>query len=294
MTVLLHDAVAMLPDGARKAYDAGELSECVYADGTLLIGTSDAYLCDFLAAVAAAGRRYGMELHSQKFQVLPVRAPGEVCAPDGTPLPHVQHMQYLGAHLTADADMSHELGRKIGEAKQVFMSLRRLWSHSSLTWRRKLRIYAAVVESKPLCGRSSACRTKAQLRRLDGFQNRCIRQIIGVKLSYYSHVSNHDVLTRAGHAAASGQLLHRQLQLFGHVLRSGADHPLRACSFAPGSFVPLTSKEVRRIGGPYKEFVPEMMKHCSRIFGSIENAADVASSPVAWGHTLKSALFSPA
>ena len=76
-------------------------------------------------------------------------------------------------------------------------------------------VYAAVVESKMLYGLSSACLTKAQLRRLDGFQNRCVRQIIGVKLSYCSHVSNHGVLSRAGHAAASAQLLHRQLQLFG-------------------------------------------------------------------------------
>ena len=150
MTVLLHEAVALLPESARQAYQNGVISECVYADDTLLIGTSDTYLNDFLAAVAAAGKRYGMELHWQKFQVLAVQSRGNIKAPDGTPLKHVQHMQYLGANLTADADMNHELSRKIGEANRVFVALRKLWTHSALTWKRKLRIYVAVVESKLL------------------------------------------------------------------------------------------------------------------------------------------------
>ena len=181
MTVLLHDAVAMLPEDARRAYKDGVISDCVYADDTLLIGTSDEYLNSFLLAVATAGRRYGCELHWQKFQVLAVGSSGKILSPAGEPLKHVKYLEYLGACLTADGDMSHELGRKIGEAKRTFTSLRRLWSHSALTWRRKLNIYAAVVESKLLYGLSSACFTKAQLRRLDGFQNRCVRQIIGVK-----------------------------------------------------------------------------------------------------------------
>ena len=112
MTALLHDAVALLPEGARRAYDAGELSDCVYADDTLLIGKCDAHVNDFLAAVAAAGKRYGMELHWQKFQVLAVQSTGDIRAPDGSLLKHVEHMQYQGAQLTADANMSHELGRE--------------------------------------------------------------------------------------------------------------------------------------------------------------------------------------
>ncbi|CAK0803732.1 unnamed protein product [Prorocentrum cordatum] len=125
MTAILHDAVTLLPVGARRAYDAGELADCVYADDTLL-----------------TGKRYAMELHWQKFQVLAVRSAGDIRAPDGSQLKHGEHMQYLGAQLKADANMY-------------------IWSHSSLTWNRKLRIDASIVESKLLYGLSSACFTEA-------------------------------------------------------------------------------------------------------------------------------------
>eukprot|EP00959_Pyramimonas_sp_CCMP1952_P365866 7662704-Pyramimonas_sp.AAC.1 len=120
-----------------------------------------------------------MELHWHKFQVLTVQSAGDIRAPEGSQLKHVEHLPYLGAQLAADANMSHELGMNIGEARRTFTALRMVWSHSSLTWSRKLRIYASIVESKLLYGLSSACFTKAQVRRIDGFQNRCVRMIIG-------------------------------------------------------------------------------------------------------------------
>ena len=293
MTVLLHDAVAMLPEDARREYKDGVISDCVYADDTLLIGTSDEYLNSFLLAVATAGRRYGCELHWQKFQVLAVGSSGKILSPAGEPLKHVKYLEYLGACLTADGDMSHELGRKIGEAKRTFTSLRRLWSHSALTWRRKLNIYAAVVESKLLYGLSSACFTKAQLRRLDGFQNRCVRQIIGVKTAYISRVSNRTVLEKADHAAASTKLLFKQLQLFGKVIRCSSDHPMRTCTFSPGlSFLqPLADKYVRRVGAPHKEFARDMLNHSVRIFGSWDRVAATAQSPAVWDKLLREAVF---
>ena len=80
-----------------------------------------------MKAISDADRKYGMELHWAKFQVLAVRAKGDVRAPDGTALKHDKQLQYLGAHLSADADAGPELGRKIGEARPVFSSLSRLW-----------------------------------------------------------------------------------------------------------------------------------------------------------------------
>ena len=112
-TVLLADAVEMLGRPAKQAYDNGDLADCVYADDTLLIGCNDDFLNEFLAAVAAAGRRYGMELHWNKFQVLAVQSPGLVRVPEGDLLPHAKCMHYLGAHLTPDADLGHELNRKV-------------------------------------------------------------------------------------------------------------------------------------------------------------------------------------
>ena len=61
----------------------------------------------------------------------------------------------------------------------------------------------ALIESKLLYTMSALCFAAAENRRSDGFQNRCVRKIIGVKPAFISRVSNATVLEKAGHTAAS-------------------------------------------------------------------------------------------
>ena len=100
MSVLLHDAVSMLQDGARAAYRRGDLADVIYADDTLLIGVSSQHLGEYLHAVAAAGAQYGMELHWAKFQRLPVQSDPKVHKPHGDVIPMKLGMDYLGTLLT--------------------------------------------------------------------------------------------------------------------------------------------------------------------------------------------------
>ena len=122
---------------------------------------------------------------------------------------------------------------------------------------------------------------------MDGFQNRCLRYIIGVKPSWISRTPNAQVLARTGHAAASQLLLMRQMQLFGKVLRADQASPLHSCSFIPGPLVPATDRYVRRVGRPCKEFVKEMLQQSVRIFGDVAAAASAASNKRAWSCMLK-------
>ena len=97
--------------------------------------------------------------------------------------------------------------------------------------------------------------TVAQQRRLNGFQNRCIRQIIGVALAYVSRISNAAVLTTAAYPLATKLLLKRRLQLFGKILRLPSVHPLRVAYFIPSTLTPVADQYVRRVGRPSKEWV---------------------------------------
>ena len=72
MTVLMHDAVDMLPSQARSAYDRGDLADIRFADDTLLLGESPEFLEEFLRGVSRVGMDYGMELHYGKLQLLNV------------------------------------------------------------------------------------------------------------------------------------------------------------------------------------------------------------------------------
>ena len=197
MTVLLHDAVSWLGPEARAAHAQGNLTDLVYADDTLLLAASEDHLDEYLRAVVAAGRHYGMELHWGKFQLMPVNGQCRLLRPDGAHIPSRGEMEYLGSALSADGSSGKEPSRRISMAKARFLEITTVWKHSSLGRRRKLQIYTALVETKLLYSLATLCLNVAERRRLDGFQNQCIRQVLGIKPSFVSRVSNHDVLQQA-------------------------------------------------------------------------------------------------
>ena len=60
-----------------------------------------------------------------------------------------------------------------------------------------MRVHDAVVSSKLLYGLESASFINAEYERLDSFQIKVLREILGIKHSYHSHISNEVVMQRA-------------------------------------------------------------------------------------------------
>ena len=266
MSVLLHDAVAALGPEARAAYERGDLADLVYADDTLLMGVSDAHVQEYLAAISEAGKRYGLELHAAKFQLISTDASTNISTPDDMRIPVKASMEYLGSVLAATGESDTELNRRLGMAKADFNAISKVWSHSSLTWKGKLRVFSAIIESKLLYSLSSKCLSVAEARRLDGFQNRCIRKILGIKPAFISRVSNKDVLGKAGHQAASEMLRRRRLQLLGKIFRQPAPHPLRKACFIGDTSGLATDQYIRRRGRPAKEWTKLTLDDARRLF----------------------------
>ena len=286
MTVLLQDSLSLLSPEARAAYDAGELSELVYADDTMLLACADEHLEEYLRAVQAAGRDYGLELHMGKSQLMSVNSPCRVRTPQGPDIPTRTEMVYLGTVLCSDGTSGKELSRRIGMAKATFSSLATVGKHASLTQVRKLELYKALVESRLLYSLCALCLTVAELRRLDGFQNKCLRVVLGIKPSFVSRVRNVDVLQQARHLSASMLLQKQQLQLLGKILRTPEGHPLRIACFIRGSLRLVTDEYIRRRGRPRKEWVPTVMANAMRLFGSPEKVQQSASNKYVWSGLL--------
>ena len=224
-----------------------------------------------------------MELHPTKFQLISTDGSTKVLAPGTTtPVPVTESMVYLGSILTPDGKVDRELTRRIGSAKADFDALSKVWTHSALTWTKKVRIFASLVEPKLLYAMASCCLTRADERRLDGFQNRCLRNNVGIKPAFVSRVSNEAVRAKAHHQAASAILRKRRFMLFGKVLRSEPDHPMRTCCFVPDTLYPLNDFYVRRVGRPSKEWVKDMVSDVCATFGSLESASEHAAYKAHW------------
>ena len=112
-------------------------------------------------------------------------------------------MLYLGSTIHGNGMFGCEVGRKTGAAAGDFKALQRVWKHSTIARGRKLKLFDSLVQSKLRYAIASAWLLKADLRRLDGFQANCLRNILGIKCSYVSRVSNEKVLEKAGFAKFS-------------------------------------------------------------------------------------------
>ena len=185
--------------------------------------------------------RYGMELHHNKFQLLNVQCDTRVLRPDGVSVCASSEMTYLGTVLSDSGCVDGELSRRIGIAKSEFRSLSKVWRRSTLTTKRRLAIYRSMVETKLLYSLSCCCLNVAQKRRLNGFQAKCLRQILGIPAAFISRISNKELLRRADYPEATSSLLQAQLQIFGKVLRTPPTYQLHACAFHPGTLQAATS-----------------------------------------------------
>ena len=65
----------------------------------------------------------------------------------------------------------------------------------STTW--KLRVRDAVISSKLLYGLESASLAHAEYERLDSYQIKALRGMLGIKHSCHSHMNNEVVMQRA-------------------------------------------------------------------------------------------------
>ena len=108
----------------------------------------------------------------------------------------------------------------------------------------------------------------AARRRLDGFQARCLRKTLGAQHSMISHITNVEVLERAGARKASVMLLEQQLRLFGRIAVCSEALPLRDCILRPGSLSLKCDDHQRRVGRP-RHYWPKMVRaHAVKAAGS--------------------------
>ena len=121
------------------------------------------------------------------------------------------------------------------------------------------------MESKLLYGLVCGCLTVAEKRRLDGFQARCLRQVLGIQPAFFSRVSNSTVRSRARQSSATALLEKQQLELLGRVLRAPVTTPLHTAALVPGTETPVTSFYIRRRGRPRKEWVPTAIQRAHQM-----------------------------
>ena len=175
---------------------------------------------------------------------------------------------YLGSLLCSDGTSGSELNRRLGGARETFTKLCRIWNHTGISTKRKLHIYTACVVTKLTHNLHALLLNAAAQRTLDAFHLKCLRRILHIPHSFYSHISNHIVLERAGSNNLSRTLLHRQLDLLHRLALRNDSDIMRKSVFKPGSFELNLPVGPKKRGRPKKLWAPVMFEHAVRAVGS--------------------------
>ena len=267
MTVLMHDARRLLSEAGTQLSGRLVCHEILYADDTLIIDTDKDVVHEFMTAISDVGQTLGLTLNWAKVETLAIRTEASIRAPSGEQIAQKESIQYLGATLAADGKIHHELARRIGAATADFKTLQKVWNHSTLNIRRKLRLFEAYVTSKVTYNLHVAWLNKSERRRLDGFCCRCLRRIMHIPSAFHSRVSNDEVFRRARVRPLSQVLLDRQSNYLHKLANLPNDSQLRASIFVPGSFHLSSPDGGRRVGRPRAEWGERVWRAALEVTG---------------------------
>jgi hypothetical protein len=165
----------------------------------------------------------------------------------------------------------------------------------------KLQVYNAIIVAQLTYGHNTLQLTPSLLARLDAFQMRGLRYILGIEHSSYPHTTNEEVYRKANIALnqgadlsltweefigankivqpkyivkLSGYVMNQQNKALGHIIRADEDDLMKKVTI---NMETMTQKEVpwqRRSGRPRMKWIEE---NCSFVHGRI-NELDVYDS----------------
>ena len=169
----------------------------LYADDTIILASSIQAAGIMLHKIQEESNRYSMRLNQSKCIFLGMNSLGSVQYLDGRYMPIADRALYLGTSMSAKGNPQFEISTTIISTKAMLNKFDLFWKKVSVSTTWKLRVHDTVITSKLLYGLEPASLTNAGYERLDAFQIKALRKMLGITRSYHSHVNNEVVMQTA-------------------------------------------------------------------------------------------------
>ena len=256
MTVLFHDVdTRLLSNGVpTNTWSVGKpVYDLEYADDTLLISVTPPQMEEFLRTVQSEASLYGMALNLSKTEILQgLESTTPIYFIDGTQVPDVDKAKYLGSQVSWTNPSKTAIDARKALAHSSYMKLQPLW-RSRLNWRTKVRIFQSSVVPSLIYGLDSLTLETRHLKTIDAWYYQHLRRCMGIKASYYSHITNARVWNLAGSPEVPSQTLtSKQLKQFANALTKPPTDPIHHVLFAPGCKDRVEYTKGSRRGHPQK------------------------------------------
>ena len=187
-----------------------------YADDTTLMAESEEELKSLLMKVKVESKKVGLKLNIQKTKIM-ASGPITSLQIDGETVETVSDFIFLGSHITADGDCSHEMKRRILLGRKVMTNLDSILKSRYITLPTKVRLVKSMVFPVVMYGCESWTVKKADRRRIDAFELWCWRRLL--RVPWTSRRSKQSILKEISPGCfLEGMMLKLQLQYFGHLM----------------------------------------------------------------------------
>ena len=167
-------------------------------------------------------KQTGLNISTTKTKTLLINASTtEPILADGESLEKVDEFTYLGSIVSINEATHKDINSRLGKAQCAFAVLRPIWRSKQLRLKTKIRIYNSNVKSVLLYGSECWRVIQSNMKRLDAFNNRCLRRICGI---YWPNViSNKDLFKVTKTRCLTDDIKCRRMRWLGHVFRMEPD-----------------------------------------------------------------------
>ena len=174
-----------------------KLRDLDFADDIALISQSRPGLQVATDKVEEVGNSIGLKVSYKKSKVMSVRGQRPFIPVNlrGQHLEDVNNFIYLGSSINRAGNVDVELNRRTALASSAFSQLSKVWRNRNIRLPVKMRIYNACVLPVFSYGSETWQLTEKQEKKLDVFDQRCLRQILRVR--WQQRVSNAEIRRRS-------------------------------------------------------------------------------------------------
>ena len=238
-----------------------------YADDTILFSQSNRGLNQLLSLTERISHQYGLNLNKSKCVAIPMNNDGNIHFHDGTLLTQNYEATYLGNEINREVNIKHEILNRMQEVRCTWFKLSAYWKATRASKKWKLIVFDAIIRSKLLYGLETIHLTQSLAKKLDAFQYRGLRKIMGMSPTFINRANTNRKLLEAASAAAypnpgdtrkvlpfSKYHEERRVKLLGHILRSNDQDPMRQVSFIPSSALRVDYGK-KRVGRPRQNWL---------------------------------------
>ena len=250
------------------------LEDLDYADDIALMSHRHQDIHQKTESLSDIASTIGLKVNKKKTQVMRINTTSNAPVTlDGTPIEDVQEFVYLGSKVTTDGDCNLDVNTRVSKANQAFAILKPIWRTTSLSIHTKIKIYKSNVLSVLLYGSECWKTTAAIERKLEVFQNKCLRRIL--KIFWPNTISNAELHTRTGVKPIHDTIRQHRWRWLGHVCRM--PH-----SSLPRTALHWTPQGKRSRGRPKETWRRSIEKELKSRGMTLGSALRIASDRIRW------------